>query len=1570
LKAEFFYLTATEIPDNCEEMPDLEGKTPDKVRVDAEVNYGSTGSNWPDLSASERFAGRWTGGVKITTGGDYEFCLDSDDGSLLFVNGVFLVDNDGAHGMREVCEEITLQSGSVATVMILFWERLGGAGMIFKYKGPDTGGSKVLVPSSALTQDAPTTTTTTPGGLNAEFFYIPSMADNADVMPDLEGLTPAVVRKDKTVNYGSTGNKWKGLDTADKFAARWTGGVEITQAGDYTFSINSDDGSIFYIDGVKLINNDGPHGMVTMSGTIDLAPGPHNIKLLFWERNGGAGMILSYSGPDTGGSMVVVPSHVLSVEAPTTTTTTPGGLTAEFWYLDSMPNNQQVMPDIEGTPPNEMRIDPEVNYGSTGSNWRGLSKSERFAAKWTGAITIAASGEYTFYINSDDGSLLSLDGMLLCNNDYPHGMATVSGTVELSEGPHAIMLKFWERLGGAGMILSYSGPDTGGSTIVVPSTVLKPEMPDIFGGLTAEFFYIPSMSGSAMYMPELGSLTPDLTRVDPEVNYATTGGTWPGLQEGEKFAARWTGGLKITTPGDYIFSIESDDGSFLYLDEVQLIDNDFPHGMLTKKGTAIGLAAGIHMVKLLFWERLGGAGMIFKYSGPDTSGSEVIVPASVLTPTEPNIYRGLLAGYFFIPSMSNSAEKIPDLSSLTPDLVRVDNKVAYSSTGGHWNGVKDAEKFAALWTGGLRIEESGMYTFYLDSDDGSTLYLDGTLLVHNGGVHPMRTVSNTIELEEGVHSIKMQFFERLGGAGMLFYYSGPDSDGNKVIVPTRVLTPYTPQVFRGLYAEFYYVSSMSTSAMVKPDLTGKEADFTRVDATVNYASTGGAWPALTTGDKFAATWKGGLKIVKPGTYTFSINSDDGSFFVLDGTVLCDNEGPHGMVNVQNEIELAAGVHTVLLEFWERTGGAGMIFSYKGPDSQDMMVVVPATVLTPFEPKLYAGLTGEYFYMPQMSGSQNSMPDVEGLVPDVVRYETPTFANTGDWWPGIGVTERWTTRWTGGLKITTPGVYEFFLNSDDGSILTIDEKEVCNNDGAHAILMKSGAIFLAEGVHSVKLMFFERAGHAGMWLYYSGPDTGNTQQSIPASVLIPFKPKLYRGLTAEYYYLPSMSNSHSSMPNVKDLTPDVKKVEPNVNIGSTSGAWKGLTTGDRYAAVWTGGIKILGAGSYTFSINSDDGSILYIDGQELVNNDGPHGMVTKTAATELSPGVHEVKIEFWERTGGAGMIFSYSGPDTGGSMNVVPTEVLSPFAPTELGLTAEFFYTPPASSCGFPDVSGMTPAVTRVDTGVNYASTGSNWAGLSQGDNFAGRWTGGIEITQGGDYTFYLNSDDGSWFTIDGAILVSNPDCHGMRTREATINLAAGVHPVIVQFTEAGGGAGVIWSYRGPDSGGSTQVVPASVLRPKTPPAEPKGLTVDFYYMNDNNCNVPDFSGRTPDLTRVDSMVNYGSTGSAWMGLARSDNFVAHWHGSIEITTGGDYTFYINSDDGSRMSLDGSEIIGNNDGCHGMQERSAMRNLSPGPHAISLKFFERGGGAGMIFSYSGPDSGNSKQVVPATKLLSS
>lgn len=102
---------------------------------------------------------------------------------------------------------------------------------------------------------------------------------------------------------------------------------------------------------------------------------------------------------------------------------------------------------------------------------------------------------------------------------------------------------------------------------------------------------------------------------------------------------------------------------------------------------------------------------------------------------------------------------------------------------------------------------------------------------------------------------------------------------------------------------------------------------------------------------------------------------------------------------------------------------------------------------------------------------------------------------------------------------------------------------------------------------------------------------------------------------------------------------------SIRYGSTGGFWKGLDNRfrDHFVARFKGNLRIPLNGKYTFYTTSDDGSKLYINGVAVVNNDGTHGMRTRHGTKNMKKGAATVVVDFFERTGGAGLKVDWAGP---------------------------------------------------------------------------------------------------------------------------------------------------------------------------------------------------------------------------------------------------------------------------------------------------------------------------------------
>jgi hypothetical protein len=81
-----------------------------------------------------------------------------------------------------------------------------------------------------------------------------------------------------------------------------------------------------------------------------------------------------------------------------------------------------------------------------------------------------------------------------------------------------------------------------------------------------------------------------------------------------------------------------------------------------------------------------------------------------------------------------------------------------------------------------------------------------------------------------------------------------------------------------------------------------------------------------------------------------------------------------------------------------------------------------------------------------------------------------------------------------------------------------------------------------------------------------------------------------------------------------------------------------------AMVITGYIAITQAGTYTFNLGSDDSSLLYIGGQQIVNADGQKNFAyTSGQATFTQAGLYSITLDYAEASGSAGLDLYASGP---------------------------------------------------------------------------------------------------------------------------------------------------------------------------------------------------------------------------------------------------------------------------------------------------------------------------------------
>jgi len=126
-------------------------------------------------------------------------------------------------------------------------------------------------------------TTTVRGGFRGDIYYIKK---GTKKLPDFSKLKPAgtIYTPYLCVPLRNFDKGFPGVtDRFEWFAIDYTANIWISDPGVYRFALASDDGSILYIDGRKVIKNDKLHPLVEKSGSIELSPGLHSIRVSYFQ---------------------------------------------------------------------------------------------------------------------------------------------------------------------------------------------------------------------------------------------------------------------------------------------------------------------------------------------------------------------------------------------------------------------------------------------------------------------------------------------------------------------------------------------------------------------------------------------------------------------------------------------------------------------------------------------------------------------------------------------------------------------------------------------------------------------------------------------------------------------------------------------------------------------------------------------------------------------------------------------------------------------------------------------------------------------------------------------------------------------------------------------------------------------------------------------------------------------------------------------------------------------------------------------------------------------------------------
>ncbi|WP_075996933.1 galactose oxidase-like domain-containing protein [Salaquimonas pukyongi] len=179
--------------------------------------------------------------------------------------------------------------------------------------------------------------------------------------------------------------------------------------------------------------------------------------------------------------------------------------------------------------------------------------------------------------------------------------------------------------------------------------------------------------------------------------------------------------------------------------------------------------------------------------------------------------------------------------------------------------------------------------------------------------------------------------------------------------------------------------------------------------------------------------------------------------------------------------------------------------------------------------------------------------------------------------------------------------------------------------------------------------------------------------------------------------------------------------------------------------------------------------------------------------------------------------------------------------------------------------------------------------------------------------------------------------------------------------ESGALAAGSWMLFAWDSEGVPSIAPMVNVEPRAANYDNAGdLTAEFFAIDSDATSLDDinFDGEALHIESA-LFISESSNGSFYNG-GPADDFAVRYSGDFHVGSGGQHTFYLTSDDGSRLYIDG-ELVVDNDGMQAPTLATASVNLDAGTHTIEVRYFEGGGPGAIDLDWSGPGFGRKQML---------
>jgi LmbE family N-acetylglucosaminyl deacetylase len=388
------------------------------------------------------------------------------------------------------------------------------------------------------------------------------------------------------------------------------------------------------------------------------------------------------------------------------------------------------------------------------------------------------------------------------------------------------------------------------------------------------------------------------------------------------------------------------------------------------------------------------------------------------------------------------------------------------------------DNFSVRWTDNQTFP-AGTYNFSVTADDGVRLFLDGNAIINKWIDQPATIYTTNVSLTSGQHSIVMEYYDNTQNAVAKLSWSSVNATPTPTASPTP--TPSgTPDA--NSYTGQYFSNQ---------NLTGSPT-LTRNDSTINFNWGLGAPDPSLPNDHFSVRWTKS-QAFSAGPYTFSVTADDGVRLKIDGNTVIDKWIDQGSTTYTTNLNLTAGTHTIVMEFYDNTEDAIAKFSWLAvgstPTPTPTGTPTASPTPTPTPGPSQNGLQGQYFNSTDLSGT-------------AVLTRTDPNVNF-DWGmgsPGPGVnSDKFSVRWTGFITPSFTENYTFCSTSDDGERVWVNNQQVLNFWVDQGATEHCGNINLAAGVKvPIKVEFYDNTEEAIMQL--SWQSATQPKQVIPSASL--------------------------------------------------------------------------------------------------------------------------------------------------------------------------------------------------------------------------------------------------------------------------------------------------------------------------------------------------------------------------------------------------------------------------------------------------------------------------------------